>query len=212
MTIPLGVSRNTIYGHLLGGEIFNMSLWAGEAPTGQAATQAQANAFRDAIVTAMGLTAAPKSFLQTTSGYDGLKVYSYQSSGGHATNIADASMSQPGTAATSFQLPNQAAVCVSLKTDSAGRTKQGRIYMPLGVYGLSSGQLTSGDCTAIATWWRNLIVSLNTAIGGPAKIGVLSQKLGTIQPVTAVAVDSKVDIQRRRANKQVAVARAVVAV
>lgn len=213
MPIPSGYSRSTFYGHLEGGDIFNMSLWANEAPLDNAATQTQANAFRDAFNAKNSNVFSPTHYIRSGSGYDGVRVYSYTDTTGKAAHIGDASIAKPGTAGSTGLLPQQVALCVSLLTAQAGRSAKGRIYMPLMVLALGfGGQADSPTVDGVAAWWATFITALNTAIGGPAKIGVLSQKHGTFQPITAVAVDTRLDIQRRRANRENVTYRNVTAV
>lgn len=209
-----GYSRNTFYGHLPSGEIFNWSLWASEAPIDQAGTQAQATAFaNEAKVAGSGVSnVVPQKLLGPDSGLDGCRVYSYQDTSGRATNIADASIGLPGNSSATALLPNQCAVVVTLKTAVAGRRHQGRVYWPINKWGLGSqGQLALVDATGIAGWMAEFITRLNSHIG-PAKIGVLSRakalhtpgSLVEFQPITSVTVDTKIDVQRRRANKATA--------
>lgn len=212
-----GYSRSTFYGHLPSGEIFNWSLWANQAPIGPAATQVQANNFAaEAKVVGTGVNnLAPWLMLGPDSGLDGVRVYSYQEDNTKATNIADASIAKVGSSGATSLLPNQCAVVVTLKTALAGRRHQGRIYLPLVKYGLSSqGQLGTSDVQGFAGWFAEFITRLNSHIGAQ-KIGVLS-RVGmnrtppldpTFQAITSVTVDSKVDVQRRRANKATANAR-----
>lgn len=200
--IPLGVSRNTFHGTLPGGEIFGWSLWANEAPLDVAATQAQANAFRDAFVAADSSVYAPQHLLSADSAYTGVTTYSYLDGSGKASHIAEAPMSIPGANAGAL-LPNQCSVVVSLKTQLAGRRHQGRVYLPMTEFSLSTGgELDIGFAGGLAGYFAALLHSLNDAMGGPGKIVVLSQVAGTTQPVTATRVDTRVDIQRRRANRQ----------
>lgn len=203
--IPLGYSRNTIYGTFSGGDVFQISLWASEAPTDQGAAQTQANmlaaAFNTKLTTPPTGSVKPTAILSTTDAYVGVRVYSYVDGSGHARYIGDASISGAGTNGTAGFLPTQTSLVVSLRSAVAGRSATGRIYTPCTRANTSvGGQLSSADVNGLATWWAALIGAWNSAVT-PAKIGVLSQLHGTFQPATAVKVDSKLDIQRRRANK-----------
>lgn len=205
MPIPTGYSRNTIYGHLSGGEVFNMSLWVSEAPLDQAAAQTQAQALATAlsnnITTPATGASAPNAVMLSDSGYDGVRVYSYTQAGGKASFIGDASVNKVGTA-TSNILPNQLALAITLQTSVAGRRAKGRIYMPY----LSSplqvgGNIQVATAGGWAKFWAQLIHDWNAAVA-PGKVGVLSQTYGTFQPITSVKVDTRLDVQRRRANRQ----------
>ena len=202
----MGYSRSTFYGHLPGGEIFNWSLWANEAPADQGATQAQATAFAtefQSLTDTPGAADLPLTkLIGSDAGYDGVRVYSYNSAGGRAQFVADAAITRPGSSSASATLPNQCSVVCTLKTAVAGRRSTGRIYVPVTKYGLASGgQFDSSTPAAIANFISHLITRLNSHIA-TQHIGVLSQTAGTFQSANAVKVDSKVDIQRRRANHQ----------
>lgn len=211
MTGLSGYSRSTFYGHLSGGEIFNWSLWANEAPADQAATQAQANAFAaEAKVAGTGVNnVRPEKLLSPDSGLDGVRVYSYAENSTKATYLADASIGSTGNSSATVLLPNQCAVVVTLKTAVAGRRHQGRVYLPINQWALSSqAQLSTANVQGIAGWFAEFLARLNSHIG-TQRIGVLSRvgmtptggAAPTFQPITTVTVDSKIDIQRRRANK-----------
>lgn len=205
MPIPSGYSRNVIYGHLAGGEIFNMSLWVNEAPSDQGAAQSQATALANkfaASCTTPPTGIAPTSLMGSDSGYDGVRVYSYTDTSGKAKYIADASVGKNGTATAANYLPDQCALVVRLNTAVAGRSATGRIYVPLTRYNVQAGgQLDVSQTGPIAAWWAQLLHDWNT-LCSPGHVGVLSQKNGTYQSATSVVVDSRVDIQRRRANRQ----------
>lgn len=208
MPIPSGYSRSTFYGYLPGGEIFNFSLWANEAPADQAATQAQANAFATELVVAQTAGQTPPWNLMTTdSGFSGVRVYSYATGTGKATYIADQTAAKPGTQLSPAILPNQCALVVTLKSATAGRSNQGRIYLPLTNTTLQTGgQVANTVASGVANWTANFISRLNSHIG-TQRIGILSQKYGHFQPITTCTCDTRIDIQRRRANKLIPVSR-----
>lgn len=206
MPIPSGYSRTTFHGTLPGGEIFNWSLWANEAPADQAATQAQATAF------ATELLAAPATgqlhaadIMSTDSSFTGVRVYSYADATGHAKYIAEASAVKPGSGIQSGLLPNQCAIVATLKTGVAGRRNTGRVYLPATKLSIQAGgQWGTSGAQSLANWLANFISRCNSHIG-TQKLGILSQTAGTFQPITTVFVDARIDIQRRRANRLVPV-------
>lgn len=207
-----GYSRNTFYGHLPSGEIFNWSLWANGAPIGAAATQTQANSLAaTAKLAGNGVNnVVPWKLLGADSGLDGVRVYSYQEDNTRATNIADASIGMVGNSTATALLPNQCAVVVTLKSAIAGRRHQGRIYIPINKWQLSSqAQLSLTDATGIAGWFAELLGRINPMLPSASKVGILSRvgmnftppRDPTFQACVSVTVDTKIDIQRRRANK-----------
>lgn len=209
----LGYSRTVFSGHLPGGEIFGWSLWCSESPTTQGGAQSQANMIAAAFTSNSADAAQfhPHQLLSADAGYDQVTVYSYVTGGNAADFTAIAGLALPGTSAYAH-LPNQCAVTVSLHTEAAGRSARGRVYLPINSYGLGpGGQLPSDVLLKLATSMSNLIHLINGDVT-PAKAVVYSQKHGTSHPITAVKIDSKVDIQRRRANRQAATGQAVVVV
>jgi hypothetical protein len=202
MPITAGHSRTTFSGTLPGGEIFGWSIWTSEAPATVAAAQTQADAYAAAFGTSLGPDVLdPVQLLNTGGSYKRATVYGYLDGTGHASVIATSPCVHPGSS-SAHTLPNQCAVVVSLRTALAGRTNKGRIYLPVGNMALdSNGQLPAGDSALIVSWAKRFLDSLNT-IASPGKVEIFSTKLGTGTPITTVAVDSRVDIQRRRANRQ----------
>jgi hypothetical protein len=93
-------------------------------------------------------------------------------------------------------------VCVSLLTAVAGRRARGRVYLPANVISVDqSGNYQPNQLGGLAIWFADFLTGLNST-ETPQHVGVLSQKFGTFQSVNVVKIDSKPDIQRRRANKQ----------
>jgi hypothetical protein len=171
-----------------------------------------ANAFKTLETTPGGTNTQPTYLIPTDAGYDGVRVYSYNDATGKASFIADSPIGRPGRQTAGTNLPNQCCIVVTLKTGVAGRRNTGRIYVPLTKWNVGAGgQLASTDVTNIAGWWSALFTQLNSA-ASPAHVGVLSQKYGTYHSATALTCDTKVDIQRRRANRLAATSKATVTV
>lgn len=210
MGIPSGYSRNVISGKLPGGEIWQCSLWANEAPSDLAATQAQATAFAGKIQTDAANAGSPVSLLASGGTMDLLTTYSYLDSSGKATFVANAPITTSAPAGTQT-LPDQVTLCVTLLTGLAGRRHRGRVFVPYQTGALTAGQISNTIATNVATWWSTLITHLNSTLG-TQHIVVLSQVAGTSNTVNAVQVDTKLDIQRRRADKVVPTSKALVAV
>ena len=66
---------------------------------------------------------------------------------------------------------------------------------------LTSGQLTAAQCADIATWWANLLGAFNAHLSTQRMV-VLSQVAGSGNPIVSTRVDSRLDIQRRRADRE----------
>lgn len=107
------------------------------------------------------------------------------------------------------QIP-QAAVVVSLLTDAEfGRASKGRFYWlgagyPLGLSSAGDPGLNDPQCTALATAAWTLMQDLGNWPGldvtGLAPSVVSSVGVGAWRHVTRVRVDSRFDVQRRRAK------------
>jgi hypothetical protein len=201
--IPSGYSRNVYSGTLRNGEEFAFGLWANEAPSSQAATQSQADAFAAEFVEDESATGNPLSLIGSDTHFERVTTYSYLDTSGHATYIAESPLVVAGTS-TGDQLPNQCALVVTLNTAHAGRRNRGRIYLPCTQATLVAGQLAASAVGQVTLWWANYITALNGELGDQ-HIVVLSQVAGASNSVTSVRVDSRIDIQRRRAKSEKAI-------
>jgi hypothetical protein len=97
--------------------------------------------------------------------------------------------------------PLQVCMVATLITGAAGRRNRGRMYLPANGIGFGSHEFPNARvdavCQALAAW----LDALNTLDGSAV---VVSQAGTSKRAITQVRVDSKPDIQRRRANAQVA--------
>lgn len=197
--IPSGYSRNVISGTLPGGEIFQTGFWCDEAPSDLAATQTQADALATDWNNKSADTGHPASFLATGSTIDKITVYSYLDTSGKATYVAESALTNP-TITGAQTLPDQVALVSTLTTGVSGRRNRGRMYWPVNKASLSGGQISGTTALQLATWVANFLTSVNGDLGDQHVV-VLSQVGGTSHAVTGVTVDTKFDIQRRRADK-----------
>jgi len=200
MGIPAGYSRTVFSGSLPNGEIWASGFWCNEAPSSEAATQDQATTFGTELTNAWSHAGAPAVFNVAGMTVDKTTAYSYLDGSGKASFVGEQAMSLAG-ASSQAQLPNQCSIVTTLLTGSAGRRARGRMYWPCTAPDMADGEMASGDVTLLATWMATLIGSLNGHLGDQAVV-VLSQVAGTSKPVSAIKVDSRIDIQRRRANKE----------
>lgn len=198
--IPLGYSRNVISGSLPNGEIWATGFWCDEAPSDQAATQTQANDFATDLNARWGITGAPNNHWAAGTTADKITVYSYLDTTGRATHVAEAALT--ATSSNTQSCPNQVSICTTLLTGVAGRRNRGRMFWPANApAALTNGELSSAWVDNLATWLAGTITSLNGDLGGQHVV-VLSQVAGTSHSVNAVSVDSRLDIQRRRADRE----------
>jgi hypothetical protein len=198
--IPSGYSKNVLSGTLPGGEIFATAFWCNEAPSDDTATQAQADNFAGEFNTAVADTGSPVSFLSSQGQYTDLTVYSYLDDTGKATYSAVSPITG-GSGTGNPTMPNQVAIVATLLTGLTGRRRRGRMYFPC-----LSTTLTNGQASALpnpfATWLANYFTACNSHLGSAASIVVLSQVGGDSRHVTAISVDTRLDIQRRRADRE----------
>lgn len=99
-------------------------------------------------------------------------------------------------------LPPQNACVISWRTSKAGSRYRGRTYLgPLGDGILNpDGTFKSTVAAAFLSAAQALLTGIPALDigGGAAFLGIYSRKYSTIETVTGVAVDTKVDTQRRR--------------
>lgn len=201
MGIPSGVARISLVGHQTGGEIFDTSFWVGG--TGVPTSNADANTYAAQVSSQLGGPTLTElcSLLDSDSGYDEVRVYSYPSGGPTASFVGSATIGS-GTGTNSTFMPLQQCMCITLLTGLSGRQNRGRMYLPATGLSLTSGHLFSG------TTVQNVVEAMAGFFGGVNGLGstndvcVVSQTATTFHTVTAVRADERPDIQRRRANRQ----------
>lgn len=206
MALPVNdLVQVQIVGHLTGGEIFTTGFWLSDTPI---ATQADANSLAAAIKALITTTsfATIRSAISATSGYDVVRVYSHPDGQELAQFIGESgSTSVVGTGTTYH--PLQCALVVTTRTNLAGRRHRGRMYFPWTAAPLGSDhQVGSGSLAPFLAEVDTFLTAVNalTGVGGVAVVSRVGA--GEQNPVTAISADTRLDIQRRRANRQVATA------
>jgi hypothetical protein len=110
-----------------------------------------------------------------------------------------------GTGTTAHSA-STALVC-TLRTGQAGRSFRGRIYLPATACPVSGSNMQTSVTLSVLivnlkTFFDHMNVNDINFPGTPTlRVGVLSQVLSTIAPVTTLSVDSKLDVIRRRQDK-----------
>lgn len=199
MARPANLSKTVLSGFLAGGEIFQTGFWNPGALITEEIAQAAADSF---AASWNGGTNVPfLDLLSPDSGYDKVTVYSYPNPTGPAELSAEAALT--GNGRNTSQHPDQCCVVVTLLTGKAGRRNRGRMFLPANGMPLTSHQLTLVQAQNVADGWTALIEDTQTF--APV---VVSQVAGTANDVTSVRVDTRIDIQRRRANSQIVIGRA----
>lgn len=103
--------------------------------------------------------------------------------------------------------PSQIAVTASLISGKPGASNRGRVYWPCLGQGVEvTGLITSAAALSIATDTAAFIHDLETAgatlITPGLEGSIISQTKGTAIAIQSVRVGNRLDVQRRRANKE----------
>jgi hypothetical protein len=195
----------TYKGRLPHGEVWQTGFWLrGGAPLDNAAatTAAQLEFDSEGTSTPSSLWNVLKAFLDPSVTLDNVTVYSYPAGGTDAAAIGvSTGAAHVGTTASGIG-PNQVAMCVSLLTPAAGRSQRGRMFLPIGLAAISGGTgfFTTTAITNISTALATKFVDFQ-ASSPPWIASVVSQLHTSSLPISSVSIDSRPDVQRRRANK-----------
>lgn len=147
---------------------------------------------------------------QTTLAY--CRALYYAAAGTKATFSGEYTPPAPIAGSSTAHLPNQIACCVTLRTNLAGRSHRGRMYLPAtGASPGADGQINLPTATTFATKWAGFFSDWNTS-GDNGQIVVVSALLTSATEVTSVSVDTRLDVQRRRAAKEAITGRSTIAV
>jgi len=200
MARPANVTRVVISGTSPAGESFAWGFWLNAGQGSLVATQATATA----ISTAFSANAAAqlRGLILATSSYTLVTVYSYETAAPAATYVAEAPIS-PGTGTgTDPAMPLQVAWAVTIRTAIAGRQYRGRLYLPVSSMLLTAHQVTQSQTSAVMNAVRGFLAAVNGSATVVGSVCVVSVVGGVATQATAITVDSRLDIQRRRAAEQ----------
>lgn len=203
MAVPSGLVKFVLYGDATDGEIWSTS-WYTKPQAGissQANLDNFINTYANTSYPAATLSTVLKSRMSVTTRQLGFKGY-YYNGGTSAIYATDKPFSSPIVGSSGGSpLPLQTAVVATLLTGASGRRNRGRMYLPVNAVSLSTAhELTTTDVDALANAVKDWFAVLNASGDNPVQ--VVSVAGSASRPVTQVRVDSKPDIQRRRANKQ----------
>jgi len=202
MPRPTNTARVVVAGLYPSGEEFNWGFWLSGAPASNADAGAAALVVRDYI---QGLGGDPlRAYLAPDCSYDKVTVYGYGSGIGPADFQGEAVFTERDGISAGASLPLQCAVVVSLRTGRPGRRGRGRMYVPVTASTLTDHQLAAGNAASLSAAIGGFFTNLNDSTLIPGSVCVLSQVDVEAHLVTSVIVDSRVDIQRRRADSQMA--------
>ena len=207
---PNNTQRLSVGGDTYGGEVWECTLWFKPTVIGDTVPDNNGDAATtlDNMTTGTEwdtLAGALVRFLPTSGGINKAKLYCYPGGGSAAAAIAEKTLTVAGTG-TGGTTPLQTSLVATLLTGQAGRSYRGRIYVPAPNISISSDhQVSLSDITAVANGvaqylsWTKLAAILPS---GNGLLGVVaSEKRLAATSITQVRVDSKPDVQRRRAAK-----------
>lgn len=192
-----------------GGEIWETGFWMSATGVHDEATAAaQAEVVAGTLNStdssgAMRITAATI----WTAQFMWTKVTCYAYTGGTtAAYVGEYTLPSPRAGSVgSAPHPNQVALVLTLRTGASGRRNRGRMYLPAsGAPTAANAQMVFGDISTLTTAWATAFTDINASDAG--KIIVLSRTGGTFRQVSSVDSDTRLDVQRRRANRQAPVA------
>jgi hypothetical protein len=205
--IPAGLTRIVISGTAYGGEIWETGFWMN---TGPIANESALNSLVVAVAALMGseatsggITSVLQAQASSTTIWSSVRGYYYNGIVDTATFVAEYVLATPraGNGAGNVQ-PNQLCLVASLRTGFSGRRNRGRMYLPATSPNYVSGapQISLAGVTATANSIAQAFSAINASVYG--KVVVFSQAAESAREVATVIVNSKLDIQRRRANKE----------
>lgn len=198
MAIPAGVTRISLQGAFVAGDIFDTSVWVRGAAI---ASDADANSFAADVATifnAQSLGFLP--LLDSGSKYTAVKVYHYPTGGPTATYVGNFNIIG-GVGTGSGHMPHQVCIVVTTRTAFSGRSKRGRMYLPATGINLTSDlQMNTALLSTAMGFIGGFFEALKT-MPIPATAVVVSTKLTSTSDIVEITADTQPDIQRRRGNK-----------
>lgn len=212
MAIPAGVSRIVFSGAMPNGEIWSTGFWIqGDTPT----TDSEANALAELAFDEFSASDSSGAMRVTIENlgtaqqiWNEVKTYCYPTGGPTATVIGSFTLPSPVVGEGTVPGPNQLSTVLTLRTALAGRAHRGRMYLPaMGIPMASDGQLSQAVMDLVVGAWKLGFSDWNAASTGKIVVVSTSQKGNEAYPgaatlVTQVTMDSRMDIQRSRANSE----------
>lgn len=205
---------------IMGGKVGATDTWSTKisfSTAGGTPSAADMNGIASGAATLWGLdvwdpaVSGWKPNVNSTTDWSLCKTYFFPAGSAVATVSGSKTITaDPGTAGAAG-VPPQAAAVISLHTAFAGRKNRGRCYMPAVTPLLNQGNWSSTQALRMATQFRLFLSDWNSATVGAltfhACVGT-----GSLPAITTVVVDTVVDTQRRRRDKQLSIGTASVVV
>lgn len=193
-----------VHGKAPGGEIFQFGTWV--AMPAAFTDQDDANGAVGEVINAFVDHALPAMVtkVQSDTIFEGIRVYGYHGYGSLSYVQAEGVIApEDGTGTSSLpQLPLQSCIVASLRSDVPGRSGRGRMYVPITASDLNNHEYQAAYCTSlaegIASWFN--IDNANGAVHGFHSVRSIAKAAG--YQIARIVVDSRPDIQRRRADRE----------
>lgn len=206
MPYPADVVHVVLGGALPGGEQWESGFWVSDAGV---STPAAANALCELVYSSLvstdedqnALSYLAEQFLNAGSTVAYCRCLVYTTEGTHAQFAGEYTPPSALGGSASGSMPNQVACVVTLRSDAAGRSYRGRMYMPATGAAVGTGQFSNPIVDAFCTKWAGFFSDWDSS-GDNGKIVVVSSTKTSAVEVTRVTVDTRPDIQRRRAKSQ----------
>lgn len=205
MSFPAGAVKLVFAGTLSGGEKFAHTFWV---DNGAAPDQSTLGLIlQQAVLTfnAQIGVAAVKALFPTSTSYLTCTAYSY-AGGPNADLVAGPTALAAWVGAGANALPNQCSFVLSLRTPQPGRSFRGRSFLPGPHAGTLSaaGQLSAGTVNTVGNAWKAWMQGVAAGGAGfPATPVIVASATRSLKThVTHFGIDTRLDVQRRRADKQ----------
>lgn len=201
MGIQGGVVRFVFSASNTGGEVINTGFWV--FLNTSTPSQADLDTLTTDAATLWNVQSALlQGFCYAGVSWQQVKSYYYDGTGpGAALQSVKPLLANAGTQITGGS-PIDTCLVVSLRTGLPGRTKRGRMYLPLhSAVSATSGQVPAATCTAFSNAVAGTFNSWNGA--HPGFVSVVSRTSTSSAAVTQCQTNSVTDVQRRRENKLV---------
>ncbi len=208
MPLPVGYyTRINIVGHLKGGEIFNWGLWAQHNAL---QTQTDLNTMASAVAALITATsfATIRSLIDSGEGYDKVRLYHYAPAvSQNAKVVAESNITSVVGSGTTYH-PLQSAIVMTLNTGVPGRANRGRAYLPATSVALGTDhQIGSSSLQTVADEFKTFVNAINALTNVLSCVVVSKVGSGNTNVITQIVADTRLDTQRRRANKETVTAR-----
>lgn len=204
MSKPYPAVKIVISGQIQGVQSWSCGLWVWHSTLSPSHAQLQTyiSDLYGPLNVWLAAAGGPMKLCSADTEANHLAVYYYPPNSDVATEQAEGSLGV-FVGLGSNSIPTQSSVVLSLRTGLPGRVNKGRLYWPATGPALTSHQIASALAGTLASTTATAIAGINalTLDGDNATVAVATSLRDFPADVTQVVVDSRVDTQRRRADK-----------